>query len=58
MHGKLLALQIVFISLPFYSTLMYNHREEKKNVDVVDLDPYGSAAPFIDAAVQCIRDDG
>ncbi|KAJ7285794.1 tRNA methyltransferase [Mycena rebaudengoi] len=39
-------------------TLMYNHREEKKNVDVVDLDPYGSAAPFIDAAVQCIRDDG
>ncbi|KAN0097061.1 tRNA methyltransferase [Tylopilus felleus] len=28
--------------------LMYNHRTR---VDVVDLDPYGTAAPFIDAAV-------
>ncbi|KAK4178187.1 S-adenosyl-L-methionine-dependent methyltransferase [Triangularia setosa] len=26
--------------------------------DVIDLDPYGSAAPFLDAAVQAIRDDG
>ncbi|KAF8212204.1 N2,N2-dimethylguanosine tRNA methyltransferase-domain-containing protein [Mycena galopus ATCC 62051] len=39
-------------------TLMYNHRDPNKRVDVVDLDPYGTAAPFIDAAVQCIRDDG
>ncbi|KAF7338271.1 tRNA (guanine(26)-N(2))-dimethyltransferase [Mycena venus] len=39
-------------------TLMYNHRDPSKRVDVVDLDPYGTAAPFIDAAVQCIRDDG
>ncbi|KAJ7905527.1 N2,N2-dimethylguanosine tRNA methyltransferase, partial [Mycena olivaceomarginata] len=38
-------------------TLMYNHREPSKRVDVVDIDPYGTAAPFIDAAVQCIRDD-
>lgn len=37
---------------------MYNHREEKKRVDVVDLDPYGTAAPFIDAAVQCTNDGG
>jgi tRNA (guanine26-N2/guanine27-N2)-dimethyltransferase len=37
---------------------MYNHREPSKRVDVVDIDPYGTAAPFIDAAVQCIRDDG
>lgn len=37
---------------------MYNHREEKKRVDVVDLDPYGTAAPFIDAAVQCVSDGG
>lgn len=37
---------------------MYNHREEKKRVDVVDLDPYGTAAPFIDAAVQCVNDGG
>lgn len=26
--------------------------------DVIDLDPYGTAAPFFDAAVQAIRDDG
>ena len=26
--------------------------------DVVDLDPYGSAAPFLDAAVQCVSDGG
>ncbi|CCM02381.1 uncharacterized protein FIBRA_04476 [Fibroporia radiculosa] len=38
--------------------LMYNHRAEKDRVDVVDLDPYGTAAPFIDAAVQCVHDGG
>lgn len=26
--------------------------------DVVDLDPYGTAAPFLDAAVQAVKDDG
>ncbi|PHH82485.1 hypothetical protein CDD82_5821 [Ophiocordyceps australis] len=26
--------------------------------DVIDLDPYGTAAPFFDAAIQSIRDDG
>ena len=40
------------------SALMYGHRLEKNRVDVVDLDPYGTAAPFIDAAVQCISDGG
>lgn len=38
--------------------LMYNHRTEKTRVDVVDLDPYGTAAPFIDGAVQCVNDGG
>lgn len=37
---------------------MYNHRTPQKQVDVVDLDPYGTAAPFIDAAVQCVHDGG
>jgi tRNA (guanine26-N2/guanine27-N2)-dimethyltransferase len=37
---------------------MYSHRDLKARVDVVDLDPYGSAAPFIDAAVQCVKDEG
>lgn len=37
---------------------MYEHREKKKNFDVIDLDPYGTAAPFIDAAVQAVADGG
>lgn len=43
---------------PASSALMYNHRAEKDRVDVVDLDPYGTAAPFIDPAVQCVNDGG
>lgn len=39
-------------------SLMYSHRAPKDRVDVVDLDPYGTAAPFIDAAVGCIADRG
>ena len=42
----------------WYSTLMYNHRTEGSRVDVVDLDPYGTASPFIDAAVQSVNDSG
>ncbi|GJJ12119.1 hypothetical protein Clacol_006360 [Clathrus columnatus] len=38
------------------SALMYSHRSDRQRVDVVDLDPYGTAAPFIDAAVQCVTD--
>ncbi|CAM9455916.1 unnamed protein product [Pylaiella littoralis] len=30
----------------------------KQRFDVIDLDPYGSAAPFLDAAVQCVEDGG
>lgn len=41
-----------------YSALMYSHRDDRKRVDCVDLDPYGTAAPFIDAAVQCVQDGG
>jgi tRNA (guanine26-N2/guanine27-N2)-dimethyltransferase len=37
---------------------MYSHRDPQARVDVVDLDPYGTAAPFIDAAVQSVRDGG
>ena len=40
------------------SALMYNHRAERNRVDVVDLDPYGTAAPFVDASVQCVSDGG
>ncbi|KAL4757226.1 tRNA (guanine26-N2)-dimethyltransferase [Aspergillus foveolatus] len=33
-------------------------RDDAGKFDVIDLDPYGSAAPFIDAAVQGIKDEG
>ncbi|KAH8116969.1 N2,N2-dimethylguanosine tRNA methyltransferase, partial [Phellopilus nigrolimitatus] len=39
-------------------SLMYSHRPDRVKVDCVDLDPYGTAAPFIDAAVQCVNDGG
>lgn len=39
-------------------TLMYNHRAPKDRVDMVDLDPYGTAAPFVDAAIGAIADGG
>jgi hypothetical protein len=45
-------------SLRFSSTLLYAHREEPDRVDVIDLDPYGTAAPFIDSAVQAVSDGG
>ncbi|CAO2648140.1 Nn.00g090620.m01.CDS01 [Neocucurbitaria sp. VM-36] len=31
---------------------------DKKGYDVIDLDPYGTAAPFIDSAIQAINEDG
>ncbi|KUI53746.1 tRNA (guanine(26)-N(2))-dimethyltransferase [Cytospora mali] len=31
---------------------------KSKKYDVLDLDPYGTAATFLDAAVQAVRDDG
>lgn len=38
---------------------MYNHRMPyETRFDVVDLDPYGSAAGFLDAAVQSVTDGG
>ncbi|EPE25195.1 S-adenosyl-L-methionine-dependent methyltransferase [Glarea lozoyensis ATCC 20868] len=30
----------------------------KAKYDVIDLDPYGTAAPFLDAAVQSVKEDG
>lgn len=37
---------------------MYARRSPAARVDVVDLDPYGTAAPFIDSAIGCIADGG
>lgn len=33
-------------------------KDDTGKFDVIDLDPYGSAAPFIDAAVQSVKDEG
>lgn len=35
-----------------------HERAGRTYYDVIDIDPYGSCAPFIDAAVQCINDGG
>uniref|UniRef100_A0A673ULM9 tRNA (guanine(26)-N(2))-dimethyltransferase n=1 Tax=Suricata suricatta TaxID=37032 RepID=A0A673ULM9_SURSU len=39
-------------------TLMYQHQRASERFDVIDLDPYGSPAPFLDAAVQAVSDGG
>jgi len=38
--------------------LMYQSKAKKDQFDVVDVDPFGTASPFIDAAVQAVADKG
>ncbi|KAJ3359580.1 tRNA methyltransferase 1 [Allomyces javanicus] len=38
--------------------VMYQHLMPKDHYHVVDLDPYGSASPFLDAGVQSVSDGG
>ena len=46
------------------TALMYRQKpgvmpeDQRTKFDVIDLDPYGSAAPFLDAAVQTIENGG
>lgn len=40
------------------SDVLYQHRDPTKRYDVIDLDPYGTASPFIDGAVQAVSDGG
>eukprot|EP00069_Balaena_mysticetus_P005495 bmy_04851T0 len=35
-----------------------NHQKASERFDVIDLDPYGSPAPFLDAAVQAVSEGG
>ena len=37
---------------------MYEHIEPLEQFHVVDIDPYGSPAVFLDSAVQCIKEGG
>lgn len=38
--------------------LMYERRKERDFYDVIDLDPYGTAVPFLDSCIQAIEDGG
>ncbi|XP_036897743.1 tRNA (guanine(26)-N(2))-dimethyltransferase isoform X2 [Sturnira hondurensis] len=38
--------------------LMYQHQRLSDRFEVIDLDPYGSPAPFLDAAVQAVSEGG
>nr|XP_003468399.1 tRNA (guanine(26)-N(2))-dimethyltransferase [Cavia porcellus]XP_013006376.1 tRNA (guanine(26)-N(2))-dimethyltransferase [Cavia porcellus] len=38
--------------------LMYQHQKAAERFDIIDLDPYGSPAPFLDAAVQAVSEGG
>jgi tRNA (guanine26-N2/guanine27-N2)-dimethyltransferase len=40
------------------SMLMHSRKKYGERFHVVDLDPYGSAAPFLDAAVQATAEGG
>ena len=37
---------------------MYTHRRIRDRYQVIDLDPYGSPTPFLDAALQSVTDGG
>lgn len=38
--------------------VMYTRRSPEKQFDVIDLDPYGSVAMFLDGAVQAVKNGG
>ncbi|PVU99260.1 hypothetical protein BB559_000873 [Furculomyces boomerangus] len=40
------------------SDVLYSCRQPSKQYDVIDLDPYGSAIPFIDASIQAVKNGG
>ncbi len=40
------------------TSVLYESREKGKQFDVIDLDPYGTAAPFLDGAVQAVKSGG
>ncbi|KAK9893656.1 N2,N2-dimethylguanosine tRNA methyltransferase [Cystobasidium minutum MCA 4210] len=56
--GESLALPKVRVSQGDCCSALYAHRLPPQRFDVIDLDPYGTAAPFIDGAVQAVADGG
>ncbi|XP_042202653.1 tRNA (guanine(26)-N(2))-dimethyltransferase, partial [Callorhinchus milii] len=49
---------LVTPSLADASLLIHQSKRSEHRFDVIDLDPYGSPAPFIDAAVQAVSEGG
>lgn len=49
---------VVLFSAGRCSMLMYEKRGKADRYDVIDLDPYGSPASFLDAAVQAVSEGG
>lgn len=49
---------VVLFSAGRRSMLMYEKRGKTDRYDVIDLDPYGSPASFLDAAVQAVSEGG
>ncbi|XP_074836535.1 tRNA (guanine(26)-N(2))-dimethyltransferase isoform X2 [Carettochelys insculpta] len=49
---------LVTPSLADARMLMYQQKAEKDPFDIIDLDPYGSPAAFLDAAVQAVSEGG
>ena len=37
---------------------MYKNRDVRQRFSIIDLDPYGSPSPFLDAAVQSLTEGG
>jgi tRNA (guanine26-N2/guanine27-N2)-dimethyltransferase len=54
-HNKV-PLGVIETSCSDANALMWSRNT--KRVDIIDLDPYGTAAPFIDAAIQAVGRDG
>ena len=50
--------KIVKPNLDDANVLMYRNKSTNTRYHVIDLDPYGTATPFIDAAMQTIDDEG
>ncbi|KAF5395996.1 N(2) N(2)-dimethylguanosine tRNA methyltransferase [Paragonimus heterotremus] len=38
--------------------LMHKHKEFSLRFNVIDIDPYGTASPYLDAAIQCLHNGG
>lgn len=49
---------IVKPNLDDANVLMYRDKAENTKYHVIDLDPYGTVTPFVDAAIQSIGEDG